>query len=65
MFVLLYRGIKFPKSEHGQRVIYVENFFLYFEYDDFLTYFTITVVLFMYASLWVSFYRIYSYIACS
>ena len=51
MFVLLYRGIKFPKSEHGQRVIHVENFFLYFEYDDFLTYFTITVVLFMYASL--------------
>ena len=35
----------FPKFEHGQIVIYVQNFFLYFEFEDFLTLFRTTVVL--------------------
>ena len=35
--VLQYRSIKFLKFEHDQRIIYVQNVFLYFEYDDFLT----------------------------
>ena len=37
MSVLLHRSIKFPEFEHNQRVIYVQNVFLYFEYDDFVT----------------------------
>ena len=36
MSVLLYRIIKFPKFEHDQYVIYVQNVSQYFEYDDFL-----------------------------
>ena len=48
MSILLYRSIKFPKFEHDQRVIYVHNFFQYFEYDDFLTQFRIIVVLITY-----------------
>ena len=51
MSVLLYRSIKFPEFEHNLRVIYVQKVFLYFEYDDFVTYFRITVVLITYASL--------------
>ena len=42
--VLLYWSIKFPKIEHDQRVIYLHDFFQYFEYDDFLTQFRIMVV---------------------
>ena len=37
MSLLLYRSIVFPEFEHDQRIIYVQNFFLYFEYDNFLT----------------------------
>ena len=37
MSVLLYRSINFQKFEQDLRVIYVQNFFLYFEYDNFLT----------------------------
>ena len=37
MSLLVYRNIVFPKSEHDQRVIYVHNFPLYFEYDYVLT----------------------------
>ena len=48
MSVLLYRSIKFPKFEHDQKVIYVHNFFYYFEYDDSLTQFRIMVVLITY-----------------
>ena len=46
--VLLYWSIKFPKIEHKQRVIYLHDFFQYFEYDDFLTQFRIMVVLITY-----------------
>ena len=46
--VLLYSSIKFPKFEQDQRVIYLHDFFQYFEYDDFLTQFRIMVVLITY-----------------
>ena len=46
----LYYYIKtlFLKFEHGQIIIYVYNFFLYFKYDGFLTYFRVIVVLIIY-----------------
>ena len=33
----LYRSIVFLKFEHNQIMSYAENYFLYFEYDGFLT----------------------------
>ena len=30
-------SIKFPKFEHGQKVMNVQSFFLHFDYGDFLT----------------------------
>ena len=41
---LLHRNIVFRKTEPGYIIIYVHDFFLYFEYDDFLTLFRISVV---------------------
>ena len=38
----------FLKIEHGEIIIYVHNFSLYFECDDFLTSFRIIVVLITY-----------------
>ena len=46
--VLLYRSIKFPKFEQDQRVIYLYDFFQYFEYDELLTQIRIMVVLIPY-----------------
>ena len=48
MSLLLYKSILFLKFEHGQIIIYVENSFLYFQYDDFLTQFKIILVLIIY-----------------
>ena len=45
MSLLLYRSIVFVKIEHGYIIIYVPNLFLYWEYDGFLTLFSIIVVL--------------------
>ena len=44
MFLLLYSSIVFLKSEHGKLIIYVQNFFVYFEYDGFLTSFIIFMI---------------------
>ena len=55
----------FPKFEHDQRVIYVQSFFLYIEYDDFLTKSRIIVVLITHVmDVCEFFYWIYSYVAC-
>ena len=45
---LLYRSTEIPKFGHHQRVIYVHNFFQYFEYDDFLAQIRIMVILITY-----------------
>ena len=42
--LLLHRNIVFRKTEPDYIIIYVHNFFLYFEYDGFLTLFRISVV---------------------
>ena len=44
MSLLLYKSIIILKFEHDQIIIYAQNFFLYLEYDGFLTLFRVIVV---------------------
>ena len=56
MSLLLYKSIFFLKFEHGQIIIYVENSFLHFQYDDFLTQFKVILVLTTYEMQVCGFY---------
>ena len=38
-------SVLFLKFKHGQIIIHVQNFFLYIEYDDFLTWFIILTII--------------------